>query len=268
MKTLADPFPAYRDRYLPALRLDEIERLPGKAAIPVILPTGAIEQHGPHLPVGVDSMMAQAWLNRALPLLASDTPCLVAPAITVGKSNEHTGFPGTLMIDKTVLADLLWSIARQLHAWGFSVLAILNTHGGNIQVIRSTLREIHAELGLTTGVLRPRFSLPLDPQEAAFGFHANQAETAWLLALTPELVDPQLAAREYPARLGDPGELRAEAAPAIFSWITSDLSHTGIVGDATLATAADGEAWLEAGARALADALTALTSWAAAAELA
>lgn len=262
MSSPRPPFPTYARRNLTSMHPAEIAALPHKECIPVVVATGAIEQHGPHLPVGVDAMMGQAWLNGALPLLAPDTPCLVAPPITVGKSNEHTGFPGTLMIEKTLLADTLWAIARQLHAWGFRILVALNTHGGNIQVLNATLREIHAELGMTTGVLRSGYFPEVDPQEAAFGFHANQVETAWMLALAPELVDPSVAACEYPAHLDDPGELRAEAAPAIFSWITADLSATGIIGDATLATAEEGQAWFEAGCAALADKLTQLAAWA------
>jgi creatinine amidohydrolase len=256
-------FPSYANRHLTAMTPAEIAALPAKEITPVIIATGAIEQHGPHLPVGVDSMMAQAWLNGSLPRLKPTTRCLVAPPITVGKSNEHTGFPGTLMIDKTVLSDTLWSIARQLHQWGFRWLTILNTHGGNIQVVRSTLQEIYAELGIKTGVLRSGFFPKLDPQEAAYGFHANQVESAWLLALAPDLVEMEFAACEYPASIDDPAELRAEAAPAIFSWITADISATGIVGDATLATKEDGTAWFEAGCDALAETLTRLAERAA-----
>lgn len=255
--------PSWRHRSLTAMRPSEIAALPGKATTPVILTTAAIEQHGPHLPVGMDAMLAQAWLDLALPLLADDTPCLVAPPITVGKSNEHTGFPGTLSIEKEVLAKLIRSIAGQLEAWGFRHLLVLNTHGGNIQVVRSCLREIQSETQLHTALLKPTFNPPVSDHELAHGFHAGQVETAWMLALTPGLVDAGLANREYPATADSAGELRAEAAPAIFSWITSDLSNSGTIGDATLATTGDGQAWLEAGSRALADSITGFAKWAA-----
>lgn len=239
------PFPSYRNRYLPAMTPRQIDELPDKAWAPVIIATGAIEQHGPHLPVAVDSLLAQIWLHRALPKLPADVSCYVAPPVTVGKSNEHTGFPGTLFVSKDSLRLLLISIARQVHAWGFRQIAILNTHGGNTAVINYTLREITTILGLRCGTLSPHIDLGLPPQETNFGYHANTAETAWLLAGAPQYVDMTVAACEYAGRIEDPGELRPERAPATMAWITSDLSKSGIMGDALAATAADGELWLD-----------------------
>jgi creatinine amidohydrolase len=83
-----------RAHYLPAMTKAQIDALPDKAWAPVIVTTGAIEQHGPHLPVAFDSLMGQVWLDRVLPLLPPSVSCYVAPPITIGKSNEHTGFPG------------------------------------------------------------------------------------------------------------------------------------------------------------------------------
>src|SRR5208282_2096930 len=159
-------FPSYRGRYLPAMTLRQIGALPDKAWAPVILATGAIEQHGPHLPVAVDALMGQVWLSRALARLPAEASCYVAPPITIGKSNEHTGFPGTLMISKGTLRGLLLVIARQIHAWGFRAMAIVNTHGGNSPVITYTLREIHATLGLRAEFLQPKFNLDISRQES------------------------------------------------------------------------------------------------------
>ena len=241
-------FPAYRERYLPAMTPGRIAALPDKAWAPVLVATGAIEQHGPHLPVAVDSLMGQVWLTRALARLPADASCYVAPPITIGKSNEHTGFPGTLTISKDTLRALLWAIARQVHAWGFRHLAVINTHGGNLAVVTYTLREIGATLGLRGGVLAPKFDLDLPAQENAFGYHANTAETAWLLAVAPHLVDTAGAGAEYCGRVDAPGELRPERAPATLAWVTADLSKSGIMGDATAATAEKGAAWIEHGA--------------------
>jgi len=255
-------YPAHRERYLPAMTLDAIEAIPDKATTPVIIPTGAVEQHGRHLPVGVDSLMGQAWINYMLPHLPDDFPCFVGPAITIGKSNEHTGFPGTLIISKTTLRRQLWAIARQLHAWGFRVLALKNTHGGNIQVLLYTLREIQEELGMMAGVLGPRVDWGISEQEGTYGFHAGEVETAWMLeVLDGERIDMRVAAHEFPARIEDPGELRPEAAPAIFSWATADLSESGVMGDATAATPEKGKAWMELYAKALAEQVVALREW-------
>jgi creatinine amidohydrolase len=238
-------FPSYRDRYLPAMTLRQIAALPDKVWAPVVVVTGAIEQHGPHLPVAVDSFLGQVWLDRALPKLPADVNCYVAPPITIGKSNEHTGFPGTLFVSKDTLRALLWCIARQIHAWGFRHLAVLNTHGGNTAVTAYTLREISATLGLRCGALAPQTDLGLPAQEINFGYHANTAETALLLAAAPRYVDMSVAVCEYSGRIEDPGELRPERAPATMAWITSDLSKSGIMGDATAATVERGELWLD-----------------------
>lgn len=248
-------FPAYRDRYLPAMTMRQIAALPDKAWAPVIIATGAIEQHGPHLPVAVDALMGQAWLARALPRLPAGAACYVAPPITVGKSNEHTGFPGTLMISKDTLRALLLAVARQVHAWGFRRIAILNTHGGNTAVIAYTLREITATLGLRCGWLRPKIEMNLPAQENLFGYHANTAETAWLLAVAPHLVRMSEAVCEYCGTVEAAGDLRPEMAPATLAWVTADLSRSGIMGDATAATPEKGAAWIELGARAYADAI-------------
>ena len=241
-------FPAYRERYLPALTLPEISALPHKAWAPVILQTGAIEQHGPHLPVAVDSLLGQIWLTLALPLLPPETPCYVAPPITIGKSNEHWGFPGTLFVSKETLRELLLSMARQLHRWGFRHIAVLNSHGGNVAVINYTIEEIRSDLGMRVSVLRGAFDVDVPKQEATYGIHANDAETSWLLAAAPRFVDMTKSVCEYPAHLEDPGELRPEFAPATFAWITKDISKSGIMGDAPAATAEKGWRWLQRGA--------------------
>jgi creatinine amidohydrolase len=251
-------FPAYRDRYLPAMTPPQIAALPDKAWAPVIVTTGAIEQHGRHLPVAVDALMGQVWLSRALPLLPPSESCYVAPPITVGKSNEHTGFPGTLFVSKDTLRALLLAIARQVHRWGFRQMAVLNTHGGNTAVIGYTLREIRAQFGLGCSMLAPAFDLGLSAQENAFGFHANTAETAWLLAAAPQYVTMADAVCEYCGRVEDPGELRPERAPATMAWVTADLSQSGVMGDATAATPELGAAWLAHGAERYAAAIAEL----------
>ncbi len=254
--------PKYRDRYLPALSLQQIEAIPDKESIPVIIPTGAIEQHGPHLPVGVDSILGQAYLGAALPLVAENVPVYVTPPITIGKSDEHRGFPGTLFISTKTLGRLLTSIARQLHTWGFRTIAILNTHGGNISVLRYSMRQIQSELGMRVVLLRPTYKPPLSAQEDAYGLHANEVETSNMLEVTEGLVDMSQARCEYPARVGEPGELRPEGAPATFTWITSDVSRSGIIGDAAAATPEKGKEWVANYAQSLAQEITKLSHWA------
>lgn len=242
----------YRDVYLPAMTAEQIAGLPNKASSPVIVATGAIEQHGPHLPVAVDALMGKYFVEQLLPYLPADVNCYAAPPITIGKSNEHVGFPGTLAISKTTLRRQLRLIARQIKAWGFEIMAILNTHGGNTDVILYTLREIEAEFGLRTQILRAGVDFGLPLLEQQLGMHANIAETAWLQVIAPALVKMDLAVCEYPDESTVAGQLRPEAAPATFAWVTADLSNSGIMGDAPAGTPEKGREWLEATSRAYA----------------
>jgi creatinine amidohydrolase len=255
---LQPTFPQYRTRYLTAMTPRRIAALTDKRWAPVIIVTGAIEQHGPHLPVAVDSFLGQIWLEDALPRLPGDVSCYVAPPLTVGKSNEHTGFPGTLSISAETLRGLLLALARQLKAWGFQHLAILNTHGGNTAVVTYTLREITSTLGLRCGILAPKVDHGLSPQEMAYGYHANTVETALMRATAGRHVDMSLAVREYCGNAESPGNLRPERAPATMAWVTSDLSPSGVMGDATAGTEEQGRVWRDQIASAYAAAITEL----------
>lgn len=248
-------FPTYRHSYLPAFSFEEIAAIPDKDKALVIIPTGAIEQHGPQLPVGVDAIMGQAWLSVALSKVPPATPVFVAPPVTIGKSNEHVGFPGTLFVPTKILRRLIHMIVGQCHEWGFRRFAFLNTHGGNTSVIRACMQEIQAQHSdVSTCFLRSGFYPPLPKQELAYGFHANWAETAWMMAVTEDaqLVDTRILPCEYPGSVDDPDELRAECAPATYSWVTADISESGVVGDSRHATLEDGKKWVEEGAASLA----------------
>jgi len=248
-------FPSYRDRYLPAMTPRRIAALPDKSWAPVILTTGAIEQHGPHMAVAVDALMGQTWLSLALARLPPGASCYVAPPITIGKSNEHTGFPGTLMISRETLRSQILAVARQIHAWGFRSLAVINTHGGNVPVIVPTLREVRSLYGLRAAVLQSKPVPDLSAQEATFGIHAGEVETSWMMAAAGHLVDPSKAVCEFPAIVSDPGDVRPVAAPALVAWVSKDISKSGIMGDATAATAEKGVRWLELGAAGYASAI-------------
>ena len=251
-------WPTDRIRHLGAFTRRSLEQIPNKARALVIIPTGAIEQHGHHLPLGTDAMLGQLWLARALPKLPVDAPVYVAPSITYGKSIEHADFAGTVTISAQTLRSQLIALATQLKALGFRQLAVLNTHGGNSAVVVTTIRELQTSLDLRIGVLSGYYKPAQAPQEAAFGFHAGEWETSLMLSAAPELVRMDRAVCEYPAYLADPGSLRPEAAPATFAWKTSDLSKSGVMGDATLATEEKGRRWLDEASTALAQKILSL----------
>ncbi|OYU98310.1 MAG: hypothetical protein CFE26_27810, partial [Verrucomicrobiales bacterium VVV1] len=103
------------------------------------------------------------------------------------------------------------------------------------------------------GTLSPKVDYGLPAQEVAFGYPANTAETALLLAVAPQYCDMSTAVCDYAGNITDPGELRAERAPATMAWITSDLSKSGIMGDATVGTAEKGREWVDLSAKAMAN---------------
>jgi creatinine amidohydrolase len=252
------PWPsAWRRRYLGALTRDEWEALPRGGQGLVILPVGAIEQHGPHLPMGVDSLLAQAWLDETLARLPATAPVWVAPPLWYGLSGEHAEFPGTLSLSSLTLRRLVLAAARQVHALGFRRLAVLNTHGGNSPLLVTVLREIQETYDLSAGLLRPGTTAGPGGREAREGFHAGQWETALMLAVAPSTVQMHRALAHYPP-VDPSSDLHPVGAPATPAWLTRELSPSGVIGDATLAKAHDGQAWFEAGCADLAARLLAL----------
>ncbi len=239
-------WPDYRSRYLPAMTRAQIEALPERESALVLLTTGAVEQHGPHLPVGVDALMGQAWLQRVLPRLPEKSPVYVAPPVQVGKSNEHQGFPGTLIVSRKSLRVLLLATARQLAKWGFRRLAFINTHGGNLAVLRIVVRELNAD-GFETSILRFSGGAKLTEREAAYGIHAGEVEASWMADVIPDRVDLGKANCCWIGSTDQPGVLRPEFAPATYAWKTLDISPTGTMGDATQASTGKGAAWMETG---------------------
>lgn len=207
----------------------------------VIIPVGAVEQHGAHLPVGVDAMIAETAAQGLAERLGDRV--LVAPTQVYGKSNEHHDFAGTIDLGADLLETTLTQQVTALRELGFTKFAVLNTHGGNSSVLVYTLRSLQVRLGIRIGMLRLSASDELSEQEHAWGFHAGEWETSVMLAIAPESVHMDKAVCHYPASIEDPGDLRPENAPAIFSWKSRDISPSGVMGDATRGSADKGKRW-------------------------
>lgn len=253
---LGEPAPVWRPfgtRYLGGLPREAMRAAAIRPGAVAIIPTGAIEQHGPHLPVGVDAMLGQGLLARALAALPAYLPAYVCPPVLVGKSNEHADWPGTLSLSAPVLTALVRAQVEHLHRIGFQRIAFFNTHGGNSAVLVPLIRELQNLPGLRVGMLQSSFKPRQSPQEAAYGFHAGEWETSLMLALAPSLVRRARAVCHYPAQLDDAGELRPEGAALTFCWTTRDIAPQGVIGDATLATPTQGEAWADGAAASLAE---------------
>ncbi|GAB5560827.1 MAG: hypothetical protein SynsKO_24740 [Synoicihabitans sp.] len=232
-----------RPQYLASSSAQKLEEADRKSETLVVIPIGAIEQHGPHLPVGVDSMIAEAAAAGLSQRLPESIVC--APTLCYSKSNEHHDYPGTLSLSARTLRRFLKSQIQALHEAGYRQFAVLNTHGGNSSVLTYTLRELQVELKIRAGMLRLPSTPDLDPHESTWGFHAGEWETSVMLEIAPHTVDMDRAICHYPVPQNAPGKLRPENAPAIFSWKTRDIAPDGVMGDATKATAEKGKQWLE-----------------------
>jgi creatinine amidohydrolase len=156
-----------------------------------------------------------------------------------------------------VLRDLGASIASA----GFKRLALYNTHGGNTSLVDVMARDLRAEFKLRTFALHGSGGAQFDglsPQERAYGFHAGEVETAYLLASVPELVDRSAYTANYIADVAKAEPLLPEFAPATFAWLTRDIAESGVMGDPRPATAENGAHWLQQASTKLAAALEAM----------
>lgn len=207
-----------------------------------ILPVAAIEQHGPHLPLGTDAVISQGIVDAALGLLEPDLPALALPIQEIGTSQEHLAFAGTLSFDARTLIRLWTEIAEGVHRAGLRKLLIFNSHGGQAGVPELIAVDLRARLGMVVAWASPgAFGVPpgaVDPHEAAHGLHGGLKETAMLLHLRPDLVRPEAAAdfrSEGERMAADYGQLRASGRIG-FGWQAQDLNPAGVVGNAAAAT--------------------------------
>jgi creatinine amidohydrolase len=245
------------------LNWKQVEALPKESTL-LILPTAAIEQHGHHLPLATDTLINNLLLGKALEKLPVSLPVYALPPICYGKSNEHIGFPGTLSISAATFMAVVRDIGASLAASGFKKLVLYNTHGGNSSLVDVMARDLRAEFGLRTFALFGSGGITFDgvsAQEKAYGFHAGEIETAFLLSATPELVDTTAYTVNYIADVEQPELLRPENAPATFAWLTRDIAASGVMGDPRPATADNGARWVDMAATRIAAALEAMAHY-------
>jgi creatinine amidohydrolase len=241
------------------LNWKQVDALPRDKTL-LVLPTAAIEQHGHHLPLATDTLIGDLLLGRALELLPPELPIYALPSVCYGKSNEHIGFPGTMAMSAATYMAVLHDIGASVAAAGFKKLLLVNSHGGNSALNDVMARDLRAEFGLRTfhmGASAGAKAEGLSAQEAKYGFHANEYETAVLLHATPELVDTSAYTVNYIAKIEDESILSPENGAVNFAWLTRDIAPSGVMGDPNGATAANGERWVAAAAKRAAAALIA-----------
>jgi len=237
-------------RFFPYLTWTEIRDLPNKKNIVLIQPMGAIEQHGPHLPIAVDAAISVGVLGKALEQLNPRIPAYALPCLYYGKSNEHSGFSGTITLTAPTLINLLTEIADSLYQSGFRKLILMNSHGGQPQILEIVARDIHEKypdfsiFPLFTWRVPHIAAQLLTPEELEYGIHAGDAETSLMLALLSEQVKLDRAVKEYPPNLPQNSLLSLEG-NLPFAWLTRELSQSGVIGDATVATKEKGNRLLD-----------------------
>lgn len=224
-----------------------------------VLPVAATEQHGPHLPLSVDTVLVDGIVAAALAHLAADLNVLFLPTQAVGLSPEHARFPGTLTLKNETILRLWTDIGESVAAAGIQKLLLFNSHGGNVSVMDLVARDLRARLGMLV-YSASWFNLPLtDAQgqdvntlfcadEHRFGIHAGDMETSMMLALDPARVN-MAQAQNFHSTAQDRAQkfaILGNGKSAKLGWQMQDYNPAGAVGNAAAASAEKGRALVAA----------------------
>ena len=230
-----------------------------------ILPVGAVEQHGPHLPLKVDTALVEGVVDAALPLMAADVPVLVLPTQAIGLSLEHEDYAGTLSLSPATLLAVWTELGVCVARAGVKKLLIFNAHGGNVSSMDIVARQLRMQCGLLV-YHSSWFNLPqpagvneaFSAHEHRFGVHGGETETSMMLHLAPELVR-----MEHARNFASSSEVRARQFPILgngksakLGWAMQDYNPQGAAGNAAAADAQRGQALVQGAAASLAQLCT------------
>ena len=200
----------------------------------IIWPFGAVEQHGPHLPLGTDSIFVDEIICEVFKLIPSELPIKKLPIQYIGFSPEHKGFDGTISLSSNLITSIIKEVGVQLAHMGFKRLILINAHGGQISLLNTAARELRS--------IAPKISVfpcflwkgvdglsdLLPKKEIESGLHASLAETSLMMALKSELVRDERPCEGIETQIPEGWSLEGNAPTA---WFTEDLSNSGVIGD-------------------------------------
>ena len=224
----------------------------------LVQPLGAIEQHGPHLPLSTDSVVATAVAEATVAEVGEELDVWLLPTLEYTKSNEHAWSPGTVWLSATTLLAVLDDLGRCIATTAAKRLVFLNGHGGNSALLNVANRELRLAHGLMTFVTHP--GVPADQggtspaEEMGMGVHGGSEETSMMLHLAPHLVDMSKAERRVPEAMAVNKYVRFGGRVS-FGWMSNDFFPDGYIGDPTTANAETGKRLFEGSVRGFGEAL-------------
>ncbi len=246
-------------KFLSECTSNQVQEMDKKDTV-VILPIAAHEQHGKHLPIGTDTLILEGVLNRFVECVPNDMNLLVLPTVSVGKSNEHMAFCGTLTYSMDTLVHIIRDTAKSISRHGFEKLVFFNAHGGNTDVLNACARDLRDDFGIRPFVIDWWFTdfwadILKDVQESPRDgvFHACELETSIMMALHPGLVHSEELIATFPPEQMRKNKYVTVFGPVTMGWVTKDITETGVIGDATKATSEKGEQMLSFASKKLVD---------------
>ena len=224
----------------------------------LLLPVGAVEQHGPHLPLSDAHVIAHPTATAVVDECGDELDVWQLPTISISKSSEHAWSPGTLYLSPETLLAMLRDIGRSITPTGAERLVLLNGHGGNTTHLETALRELRLEFGLKTFLMHP--ALPpayggsSTENELGMGIHGGLDETSVFMHLRPDQVQLEKAARRVPEALDKNTHVKFGGSVS-FGWLSNDFNPDGYIGDPTGATAERGKQLFERSISTLSEAM-------------